>query len=57
MGHTEVTQALINAGAKVDIVDQDGRSALHWAALGGHAYICQMLIKYGVDPNIRDYSK
>ena len=26
------------------------------AALGGHAYICQTLIKYGVDPNIQDYS-
>lgn len=26
------------------------------AALGGHSYICQTLIKYGVDPNIRDYS-
>lgn len=26
------------------------------AALGGHAYICQMLIKFGVDPNVRDYT-
>ena len=26
------------------------------AALGGHAYICQTLMKYGVDPNIQDYS-
>ena len=26
------------------------------AALGGHAYICQILIKYGVDPNVRDFS-
>lgn len=26
------------------------------AALGGHAYICQTLIKYGVDPNIKDSS-
>ena len=26
------------------------------AALGGHACICQNLIKFGIDPNVRDYS-
>ena len=26
------------------------------AALGGHAYICQTLIKFGIDPNVRDSS-
>ncbi len=26
------------------------------AALGGHAYICQTLVKFGIDPNIKDHS-
>ena len=30
MGHTDVVQALIDGGAQVLIIDQDGRSPLHW---------------------------
>jgi inversin len=30
MGHTDVVQALIDLGARVDMLDQDGRSPLHW---------------------------
>jgi hypothetical protein len=38
-------------------VSDDGLCvSVNRAALGGHSYICQTLIKYGVDPNIRDYS-
>lgn len=30
MGHTDVVQTLIDLGARVDMLDQDGRSPLHW---------------------------
>ena len=30
MGHTDVVQVLIEGGAQVEVVDQDGRSPLHW---------------------------
>jgi len=30
MGHTDVVQTLIDDGARVDMVDEDGRSPLHW---------------------------
>lgn len=33
MGHTDVVQTLIDCGAKVNVVDQDGRSPLHWSVL------------------------
>jgi ankyrin repeat protein len=30
MGHTDVVQTLIDYGARVDVLDHDGRSSLHW---------------------------
>ena len=30
MGHTDVVQALIDGGAQIEVIDQDGRSPLHW---------------------------
>ena len=30
MGHMDVVQTLIDCGADVDVMDQDGRSPLHW---------------------------
>lgn len=30
MGNTDVVQALIEGGARLDLTDQDGRSPLHW---------------------------
>ncbi|KAH3749491.1 hypothetical protein DPMN_183989 [Dreissena polymorpha] len=49
MGHTDVVQTLIDDGARVGMLDKD-------ASLGDHAYICQTLMKYVVDPNIKDSS-
>ena len=33
MGHTDVVQALIDGGAQVEVIDQDGRSPLHWSVV------------------------
>lgn len=33
MGHLDVLQALLDAGAKLDIVDLDCRSLLHWSVI------------------------
>ena len=55
MGHIKVAEALIAIGANVnDAQDQDGLSLLHWAAIGGHADICQLLVNEGVDIGCHD---
>lgn len=56
MGHKDVIQTLIKGGARVDLVDQDGHSLLHWAALGGNADVCQILIENKINPNVQDYA-
>ncbi|XP_048366382.1 inversin [Sphaerodactylus townsendi] len=43
-------------GGRVDLVDQDGHSPLHWAALGGNPDVCQILIENKINPNVQDYS-
>lgn len=37
-------------------MDQDGHSLLHWAALGGNADVCQILIENKINPNVQDYA-
>lgn len=39
--------------ASVDLVDVDGHTALHWAALGGNAEVCQILMENGISPNVQ----
>jgi len=58
MGHVKVIEALIANGADVnDAQDQGGLSLLHWAAIGGHADVCQLLINVGMDVDSRDISE
>lgn len=45
-GHIDKVQELLQSGAKFD-TDQEGRTALHYAALNGYSDICQMLIAHG----------
>jgi len=55
MGHIKVVKGLIAAGASVnDAQDRDGLSLLHWAAIGGHADVCQFLISAGIDIDGQD---
>ncbi|KAJ8288416.1 hypothetical protein COCON_G00010750 [Conger conger] len=51
MKHTPLFRA---CEGRVDLVDLDGHTALHWAALGGNAEVCQILMENGINPNVQD---
>lgn len=51
-----VADVSIAGGARVDLIDQDGHSPLHWAALGGNPDVCQALIENKINPNVQDYA-
>jgi len=58
MGHIKVMEVLIANGACItDAQDQDGLSLLHWAAVGGHADVCQLLLNAGMDVDSRDLAR
>ena len=43
-GDEKRVRALVASGAKLDLVDGYGCSALHWASLSGHARIVKLLL-------------
>ncbi|KAL4799354.1 ankyrin repeat-containing domain protein [Aspergillus venezuelensis] len=47
-GHPDTTRFLIESGARVNAVDEDGRSALSWAALG-HPDVFKILLQAGAE--------
>ncbi len=47
-------RAALDAGADVDAVDRDGRTALHNAAIDGRADLAELLLDRGADPNATD---
>jgi ankyrin repeat protein len=53
-GHTAVVHALIQAGAKTDLVERTGVNLLHWAAITNRADVIPELTKAGVDVNAID---
>jgi ankyrin repeat protein len=48
-GRADVVRALINAGAKVDLVESTGINLLHWAAITNRAAVIPELARAGVD--------
>ena len=54
-GVTLTSESFLVDGATVNLEDQDGRTLLHWAALGGHAPICLSLIEQGLAVDSKDY--
>ena len=44
-GHTETVQTLLQSNSRVDIFDNEGRSALHHASENGSLEICNMLFE------------
>jgi len=48
-----LTELFFKGSARVDLVDVDGHTALHWAALGGNAEVCQILMENGISPNVQ----
>ncbi len=53
-GKTEAAKILINAGAELDVQNNDGSTALHTAAFFCHPEIVQMLLKNNADTTIRN---
>lgn len=50
-GKPQIVRLLLEAGAQVDAVDEDGRSALHLAASEGHLEVMRQLFAAGIDVN------
>ncbi|CAG8004622.1 unnamed protein product [Penicillium salamii] len=48
-GDLETTQALLDAGANVNTVDDDGWTPLHFASAGGHTDLAKLLLTAGAD--------
>ncbi|AGK76544.1 ankyrin repeat domain-containing protein [Streptomyces microflavus] len=49
-GHTEVVEALLSAGARPDLREEFGFTALRWAVGLGHASTVEALLSGGADP-------
>jgi catechol 2,3-dioxygenase-like lactoylglutathione lyase family enzyme len=49
-----LARALLDAGAKPSVAQQRGFTALHEAALRGHAALVQLLLDHGADPSARN---
>jgi ankyrin repeat protein len=47
-------QLLIDHGADVNCIDNDGKTPLHWAVMNGRNDIIKMLISAGADKSIKD---
>ncbi len=47
---------LLEHGAPVNAIGPRGRTALHYAAAGGHADVIRVLLAYGADPALQDES-
>lgn len=41
----------------IDLIDNDGRSCLHWAASGGHEFIVTTLLHNGLPVDTLDNEK
>lgn len=53
-GNTEQVRELLDAGADVDIKDNDGWTALMWSAYQGHSDTARLLLDAGADVDIQD---
>ncbi|CAJ1934559.1 unnamed protein product [Cylindrotheca closterium] len=53
-GNLDCLDLLIEAGAEIDIGDQDGITPLQTAVISGHAKICERLLEAGADPDKPD---
>jgi len=53
-GHSYTCKLLIDAGASVNQKNNQGRTALHWAAYKGHKEICKLLLVHGGDVSVKN---
>jgi ankyrin repeat protein len=54
MNLPEIARMLIDAGADVNIQDENGLTPLHWCAYKNLPEILRMLLDAGADVNIQD---
>lgn len=54
MGDFERARDMLRAGAEVNYVDYDGRTALHLCASEGHARVAKLLLMNGADYTKKD---
>ena len=54
LGHTQITEHLLNSGVDVNSRSRDSGTALHAAAFLGHADTVQLLIEHGAHVNATD---
>ena len=52
-GHCKVVKLLLKKGARVDLQDGDGLSALMHASREGHCEVVQLLLKKGAQVDLR----
>jgi ankyrin repeat protein len=53
-GQEETAQVLLDLGADINAVDDDGMTALIRAARCGHETLVKMLLSRGADPTVKD---
>mmetsp|Transcript_143385 Transcript_143385/g.458330 ORF Transcript_143385/g.458330 Transcript_143385/m.458330 type:complete len:456 (+) Transcript_143385:81-1448(+) len=53
-GNVGIAKALLDARAPLDGADMDGRTALHWAMLRGHAAVVELLVGRGANTSAVD---
>ena len=53
-GHKDIVSLLLNEGCPINVVDSEGTSVLHIAALCGQIHMIEMLAEQGLDVNISD---
>jgi ankyrin repeat protein len=56
-GKPEITLALINAGADVNVAESDGDTALWIATTESSLEVMEALLKKGADPNVQAQGK
>lgn len=53
-GKTELVRDLLGRKPNLNATDKNGKTALIWAAQGGHAAVAQLLLAQGANPYLRD---
>ena len=52
-GNDEIVSILLRSGAKPALVDAEGHTALHFAAVNGHLQCAKTLLEAGADPFVK----
>lgn len=53
-GLTRNVKRYVRNGGDVNVVDEHGRTALHYAVMQGHAEVVDALLLAGADPSLTD---